>query len=89
MLTGSQPIRGEVCPLRGDMRSPRKQHGTIVAAAVWVLEKLLEVNSFKTEALLNFIVHFPPRTSAGTAFYKRSLLSESGSKALHIYLVQF
>lgn len=58
-------------------------------ASVWVLEKPLEGNSLKIETLFNFIVHFPPRTAAGTVFYKRSLLSESRSKALHIYLVQF
>ena len=51
--------------------SPRKQHRTIVAAAVWVLEKLLEVNSFKIETLLNFAVHFSPGTSEGAALYKQ------------------
>jgi hypothetical protein len=71
------------------MRSPRKQHRAIVPAAVWVLERLLAMNSFKIETVLNFIVHFPPRTSEGTAFYKRSLLSESRSEVLHIYLIQF
>lgn len=53
------------------MMSPKKQHRTIVPAAVWVLEKLLEVNSFKIETLLNFTVHFSPRTSAGAAPYKQ------------------
>lgn len=70
--------------------SPMKQHRTIVPNAVWVLEKLLQMNSFKIVTLLNFIVHFSPRRSGGATFYKqRSLLSESRSKALHIYLVQF
>lgn len=54
------------------MKSPGKQHRAIVPGAVQVLEKLFKMNYFKIETLLNFIVHFSPRTSTEAAFYKQN-----------------